>query len=102
MEYKMKGPIVEELPATPQSITSIPSIPSPDPAAAPTKEMPERLRIAVALELTKASAIDETIEIWFAKHFHNLGALLDERMHNIIHAAKEDLKAELAKLSSSL
>jgi hypothetical protein len=44
------------------------------------------------------SAIDEKIEVWFAKHFHNLGALLDERMHNVIQAAKEDLKAELAKL----
>ena len=44
------------------------------------------------------SRIDEAIEVWFAKHFHNLGALLDERMHNILHAAKEDLKAELAKL----
>jgi hypothetical protein len=48
------------------------------------------------------SAIDEKIDIWFAKHFHNLGALLDERMHNLLHAAKEDLKAELAKLSSSI
>ncbi|HEY8885208.1 MAG TPA: hypothetical protein VIO35_07855 [Chloroflexota bacterium] len=44
------------------------------------------------------STIDATIEVWFAKHFHNLGALLDERMHNVIQAAKEDLKAELAKL----
>jgi len=47
---------------------------------------------------TAPSKTDEKIEIWFAKHFHNLGALLDERMHNILHAAKEDLKAELAKL----
>jgi hypothetical protein len=61
---------------------------APDPAAAPA--------------LSRTEQIDEKIEIWFAKHFHNLGALLDERMHNVIHAAKEDLKAELAKLSSSI
>jgi hypothetical protein len=49
-----------------------------------------------------AQRVDEKIEIWFAKHFHNLGALLDERVHNILHAAKEDLKAELTKLANSL
>jgi hypothetical protein len=54
----------------------------PDSAAAPSKPL----------------SIDETIEVWFAKNFHNLGALIDERLHNILHAAKEDLKAELAKL----
>jgi hypothetical protein len=84
MENTMKGPIANNLPATPETITRIPSIPTPpDPApAAPPAPL----------------SIDETIEIWFAKHFHNLGALMDERVHNILHAAKEDLKAELAKL----
>jgi hypothetical protein len=66
---------------TSSSITPADSA-APDPAAAPAAPTPT----------------DEKIEIWFAKHFHNLGALLDERMHNVLHAAKEDLKAELAKL----
>lgn len=61
-----------------------PAVPSPASAAAPTPAAP--------------SSIDQKIDQWFAKHFHNLGALLDERMHNVIQTAKEDLKAELAKL----
>jgi hypothetical protein len=38
------------------------------------------------------------VEAWFAKHFHGLGSMLDERLYNHVHAAKEDLKAELRTL----
>ena len=46
----------------------------------------------------KASPFDAPVEEWFRKHFHNLGPLLEERVYNIIHAAKEDLKAVLRSI----
>jgi hypothetical protein len=54
---------------------------APDPATAPA-----------------SGPLDATIEAWFAKHFHGLGPMLDERLYNHVHAAKEDLKAELRTL----
>jgi hypothetical protein len=41
---------------------------------------------------------DAKIEAWFAKHFHGLGSMLDERLYNHIRAAVEDLKAEFRSL----
>jgi hypothetical protein len=52
---------------------------APDPAALPTKT-------------------DEVVDAWFAKHFHGLGSMLDERLYNHVYTAKNDLKAELRKL----
>lgn len=42
--------------------------------------------------------LDAKVEAWFAKHFHGLGSMLDERLYNHIRAAVEDLKAELRSL----
>lgn len=42
---------------------------------------------------------DAVVESWFAKHFHGMGALIDERTYNLLHAAKEDLKRVLAAVS---
>jgi hypothetical protein len=44
------------------------------------------------------SKTDELVDVWFAKHFHGLGSMLDERLYNHVYAAKDDLKAELRKL----
>jgi hypothetical protein len=44
------------------------------------------------------SSHDAKIDSWFAKHFHGLGSMVDERLYNHVHAAKEDLKAEFRKL----
>lgn len=41
------------------------------------------------------SVVEEVVEAWFAKHFHGLGPMLDERLYNLVHAAKEDLKSIL-------
>jgi hypothetical protein len=54
------------------------SIAAPDPAAAPV-----------------SGPLDATVEAWFAKHFHGLGSMLDERLYNHVQAAKEDLKLQL-------
>lgn len=87
-----KGPIVEDLPETPQTVLRVPFIPAGDPATPTSGPLDEKT------EAWFAGSVDTAIEVWFAKHFHGLGALLDERLYNVIHAAKEDLKAELRKL----
>lgn len=56
---------------------------APDPAAAAAPQ---------------SGPLDELVDVWFAKHFHGMGALLDERLYNHVYAAKDDLKAELRKL----
>lgn len=43
-----------------------------------------------------ASPTDAIVDEWFAKHFHGLGAKLDEPLFNHLRAAKEDLKSILA------
>lgn len=53
---------------------------------------------SVAPDPAAAGPHDDKIEAWFAKHFHNLGPLLDTRAYNVLHAAKEDLKAVFANL----
>ena len=37
------------------------------------------------------------VEDWFAKHFHNMSALFDERAYALLLGAKEDLKVVLAQ-----
>lgn len=37
------------------------------------------------------------VEEWFAKHFHNMPALFDERAYTHLLGAKEDLKVLLAQ-----
>ena len=46
------------------------------------------------------SPTDLVVEDWFQRHFHGMGAHLDERTHNLLHAAKEDLKRVLSDLPS--
>jgi len=43
------------------------------------------------------SETDIAVDEWFAKHFHGLGARLDEFLINHLRAATEDLKAILAR-----
>lgn len=44
------------------------------------------------------SPTDLVVEDWFQRHFHGMGAQLDERLYNLLHAAKEDLKRVLSTL----
>ena len=46
---------------------------------------------------TSAPASDAVVDAWFERHFHGLGARLDEFLFNHLRAAKEDLKAILAR-----
>ena len=41
---------------------------------------------------------ESLVDAWFSKHFHNMGALFDERSYAHLYAAKEDLKTVLAPL----
>jgi hypothetical protein len=52
---------------------------------------------AKATEQRAPTATDAIVEEWFAKHFHGLGARVDEFLFNHFRAAKEDLKSILAR-----
>lgn len=39
-----------------------------------------------------AREVEQLVDEWFRKHFHGLGARLDEALYNHLHAAKEELK----------
>jgi hypothetical protein len=72
--------------------------PEPEPVAEPvvnpvTDPLPDFIPEPAAL-----SKADEAIDAWFVQHFHNLGARLEVDLFNAFHAAKEELKAILAKL----
>lgn len=41
---------------------------------------------------------DVAVDAWFATHFHNMGALLDTPVLNLLRAATEDLKQRLRAL----
>jgi hypothetical protein len=40
--------------------------------------------------------INDLVESWFGRHFHNVGAGLSEELYNRLYAAKDDLKVTLA------
>lgn len=69
---------LHEIEAIPEAAPDLDPDPIPEPAA--------------------VSKADETIDAWFVQHFHNLGTRLEVDLFNAFHAAKEELKALIAKL----
>lgn len=48
-------------------------------------------------QLSQQQDIAAIIEQWFAAHFHDSPIARDTELYNLVHAAKEDLKARLTK-----
>lgn len=61
----------------------------------PLEHAEQEVKTGVVIE---AKAIEEAVEAWYKKHFHGMGNRLELWLLNHLHAAKEDLKADLHKL----
>lgn len=70
----------------------------------PVAEQDATVAGALAAHLTAGAPTEPTpphasaaiVDLWFQKHFHNMGAVLDERAYALLFHAKEDLKVILA------
>lgn len=72
------------------AMTPVPApAPAPDPAPAPVAPSPSH-------------PIVDAVDAWWERHKPTWFAGVDTEIHNAMHRAKEELKAELLRLADSL